>query len=258
KGPLAAFLLAAMRVRSSGQLRRRVRILAVADEEGESAGARRLVTTLPPPAFLIVGEPSGSDRVVLGYRGSLRCRWALSRPTQHSSRPEPTTAERGIAAWSAVVAEVAAINGEARGFDAVDTHLLEIQCRSDGLQDTVTLHLGFRLPPAIGPGDLGARLHGLALGGRLEVLGAEPAALAPRVGQLPTAFARAIRADGAKATWQRRLATSDLNVVLPGRRCPAVVYGPGDSVLDHTPEESIELADFARGIRVLTRVLLAL
>ncbi|MGC1194056.1 MAG: M20/M25/M40 family metallo-hydrolase, partial [Candidatus Dormiibacterota bacterium] len=114
------------------------------------------------------------------------------------------------------------------------------------------------LPPAIGPGDLVARLQGLALGGRLEVLGAEPAALAPRVGQLPTAFARAIRADGAKATWQRRLATSDLNVVLPGRRCPAVVYGPGDSVLDHTPEESIELADFARGIRVLTRVLLAL
>ncbi|HUY10365.1 MAG TPA: M20/M25/M40 family metallo-hydrolase [Candidatus Dormibacteraeota bacterium] len=258
KGPLAAFVLAALRARDSGRLRRRVRILAVADEEGESEGAHWLVTNLPPPEFLVVGEPSGSDRIVLGYRGRLRCRWELSCPTQHSSRPEPTTAERGISAWSAVVAEVAAINGEAAGFDAIDAHLLAIESHSDGLQDTVTLQLGFRLPPAVGPGDLIARLHGLALGGRLQMMGAEAAAVVPRVGILPTAFVRAITADGAKASWQRRLATSDLNVVLPGWQCPAVVYGPGDSALDHTPEEAIDLADFARGTRVLTRVLLAL
>jgi LysW-gamma-L-lysine carboxypeptidase len=258
KGPLSAFVLAALRARDSGRLRRRVRILAVADEEGESEGARWLVSNLPPPAFLVVGEPSGSARVVLGYRGSLRCHWDLSCPTQHSSRPEPTSAELGVAAWSAISAAVAAINGEAAGFDAVDAHLLAIESQSDGLQDTVTLQLGFRLPPAVGPGDLVARLHGLALSGRLEVMGAEAAAVVPRVGPLPTAFAEAIGADGAKATWQRRLATSDLNVVLPGWRCAAVVYGPGDSALDHTPQESIELTDFARGIRVLTRVLLAL
>ena len=255
KGPLVAFLVAALRARDSGRLRRRVRILAAADEEGESAGARLLAATLPPPAFLVVGEPSGSGRVVLGYRGRLRCRLELSCPEHHSSRPDPTAAELGLAAWGAIRDEVAAINGDAVGFDALDVHLLAIDSSSDGLRDTVRLGLGFRLPPSVAREELVARVRGLDLGGRLEVAGSEEAALVPRVGILPTAFARAILAEGEKVVWQRRLATSDLNVVLPAWRCAAVVYGPGDSALDHTPAESIALVDYARGIRVLAQVL---
>jgi len=258
KGPLAAFLAAAARARDSGRLHRRVRILAAADEEGESAGARLLATNLAPPAFLVVGEPSGWDRVVLGYRGRLRCRWELSCPAQHSSRPEPTAAERGLDTWAAVRAEVVAINGQAGGFNALDAHLLAIESRTDGLQESVFLQLGFRLPPSISPGDLIGRLEALTLGGTLVVTGSELAATVPRTGILPTAFARAIAGEGEKVVWQRRLATSDLNVVLPKWRCPAVVYGPGDSKLDHTPDESIELADYARGIRVLSEVLASL
>jgi LysW-gamma-L-lysine carboxypeptidase len=34
-----------------------------------------------------------------------------------------------------------------------------------------------------------------------------------------------------------------------------VAYGPGDSRLDHTPEEAIDLAEFERGIEVLSEVL---
>ncbi|MGC2191195.1 MAG: M20/M25/M40 family metallo-hydrolase [Candidatus Dormiibacterota bacterium] len=258
KGPLAAFVAAAVRARESGELRRLVRILAAVDEEGESEGARQLGASLAPPAFLVVGEPSGSARVVLGYRGRLRCRWQLSSPAGHSSRPEPTAAELGVSAWTAIQSLVEATNGPAFGFDAIDAHLLEIDSRSDGLQDTVSLELGFRLPPSVGAEALVELLRGLALGGEFLVRGSEEAALVPRVGILPTAFARAIAGDGVKVTWQRRLATSDLNVVLPRWRCPALVYGPGDSALDHTPEESIELADYARGIRVLTTVLLGL
>ncbi len=258
KGPLIAFLVAALRARESGRLGRRIRILAVADEEGESQGARRIARTLNPPAFLVVGEPSGSTRLVLGYRGRLRCRLLLSCPARHSSRPEPTAAELGVGIWIAIRDEIDAINCGISGFDAVDVHLLRIDSESDGLEETVRLELGFRLPPSLGPSDLEARLRGLELGGKLEISGGEPAAVVPRAGKLATSFAEAIRAEGQKVVWQRRLATSDLNVVLPEWRCPAVVYGPGDSELDHTPGESIELTDFARGIRVLTRALLAL
>lgn len=37
--------------------------------------------------------------------------------------------------------------------------------------------------------------------------------------------------------------------------CPIVAYGPGDSSLDHTPEEHIQVAEFRRGVDVLTRAL---
>jgi LysW-gamma-L-lysine carboxypeptidase len=34
-----------------------------------------------------------------------------------------------------------------------------------------------------------------------------------------------------------------------------VAYGPGDSTLDHTPQEHVEIDEFLRGVSVLGRAL---
>lgn len=256
KGPLAAFVASAVRARST--LRRRVLLLAAVGEEGDSRGARHLAHTLPPPDYLVVGEPSGAGRLVIGYRGRLRCSLELGRPGLHSSRPEPTAAEDGLALWSAVGEMVSELNRGRTGFEAIDAHLLSIQTGSDGLQDSVRLGLGFRLPPWSAPGDLLELVRGLAPQARIEPGGLEAAVSVGRTGALPSAFSRAILAQGGRPVWQRRLATSDLNVVHPIWSCPALVYGPGDSELDHTPRESISLDDYSRAIEVLTQVLAAL
>jgi LysW-gamma-L-lysine carboxypeptidase len=50
--------------------------------------------------------------------------------------------------------------------------------------------------------------------------------------------------------------TSDMNVVAPGWPGTAIVaYGPGDSSLDHTPHEHLELGDLYRSIAVLQQAL---
>jgi LysW-gamma-L-lysine carboxypeptidase len=49
--------------------------------------------------------------------------------------------------------------------------------------------------------------------------------------------------------------TADLNIVAPRWGCPALAYGPGDSRLDHTPEERISLHEFHRSVSVLKTVL---
>jgi LysW-gamma-L-lysine carboxypeptidase len=38
-------------------------------------------------------------------------------------------------------------------------------------------------------------------------------------------------------------------------RCPMVAYGPGDSKLDHTPQEHVVIEEYLAAIRVLTSVL---
>ena len=45
--------------------------------------------------------------------------------------------------------------------------------------------------------------------------------------------------------------TADLNTVMPAWQCPALVYGPGDSTLDHTLDEQIELPEYDRAVQVL-------
>ena len=49
-----------------------------------------------------------------------------------------------------------------------------------------------------------------------------------------------------------------LNVVGTVWTCPELVYGPGDSALDHTPEEHIELEEYARAVGVLVASLQSL
>ena len=255
KGPLCAFVAAAVRARESRRLRRRVLILGAVEEETTSRGARHLAASLPPPAFLVVGEPSGSGRVVLGYMGSLRCRVEVGRSVAHTSGPNPTAAELAIETWSSVRRLVDRLNAGRRGFGAVQPHLLGFGTVSDGLTETAALDLSFRLPVGLPCQQMLLHLRQLEPRASWRGDGGEDAVVVPRCGPLPAAFAQAIRAAGGDPGWQRRLATSDLNVVMPAWRCPAVVYGPGDSRSDHTPTEAITLADYGRAIGVLTSVL---
>ncbi|MFW6045248.1 MAG: acetyl-lysine deacetylase, partial [Natronomonas sp.] len=46
----------------------------------------------------------------------------------------------------------------------------------------------------------------------------------------------------------------DMNVYAGDWDCPMVTYGPGDSSLDHAPDEHLELADLDRAVAVLEDV----
>jgi LysW-gamma-L-lysine carboxypeptidase len=52
----------------------------------------------------------------------------------------------------------------------------------------------------------------------------------------------------------RKTGTSDMNVYAKAWDCPMVTYGPGDSDLDHAPDEHIHLAEYDRAVSVLTDV----
>jgi LysW-gamma-L-lysine carboxypeptidase len=49
-----------------------------------------------------------------------------------------------------------------------------------------------------------------------------------------------------------------MNVVGPAWNCPILAYGPGDSSLDHTPDEHILIDEYLAGVRVLREALRAL
>ena len=83
----------------------------------------------------------------------------------------------------------------------------------------------------------------------------EPPFRAEKNTALVRALLRAIRAEGGRPRFKLKTGTSDMNVVGPAWGCPIVAYGPGDSSLDHTPNEHIEVEAFRRGVKVLTQAL---
>jgi len=65
----------------------------------------------------------------------------------------------------------------------------------------------------------------------------------------------AIRQAGGEPSFTLKSGTSDMNVVAPVWGTPILAYGPGDSALDHTPDEHILVSEYLRAVDVLEAVL---
>ncbi len=263
KGPLAAFLCAAARLGQHERLdalqRPVIVIGAVEEESATSRGARAVVQRYQPFAC-IIGEPSGSRAVTLGYKGRLLVEYCVTRPVQHSAGPQQNSSEVAVAFWNRVQAQ-AAIWSEQHApnstFAALLPALRSINSGQDGLAEHTQLHIGYRLPPGYDCTGLRTQLEQWASEdeARISFAGAESAFQTTRVTPIARAFIGAIRATGGAPVFKHKTGTSDMNVVGPAWGQNIVAYGPGDSRLDHTPQEHIHVAEYAHAIDVLELVL---
>jgi len=254
KGPLSAFILAAARAAPSLEDMRIVVVGAV-EEEASSKGAHHIVDRFRPD-YAIVGEPSGWDGITLGYKGSLLLSYSLSRPVKHNAAEGPSAPEEAIGFWNRLVAYADEFNRDkVRRFEKLDLSLQKIKSSDDGFAQRVEMTIGLRMPVGF---DMAAFKEGalsLADGAELNFLNEEVPFRAGKNNPLVRAFLRAIRALGGRPRFKLKTGTSDMNVVGPVWGCPIVAYGPGDSSLDHTPSEYLEIEEYLRAIEVLTQVI---
>lgn len=254
KGPLATFVAAASA--AADRLNATITVVGAVGEEVIGSPGANEIATWPAPDFCIIGEPSGWDAVCLGYRGSYSLIYTLRRSTRHTAGPGESVAQEAVDFWNALQAEIAEWNADAKGnFWSIGPSLRAFNTTGDGLEDTATLSIGLRLPPELDVERLKARVAEIAGDAELQIDGLQEGYRTTRRSKLVPPFMRGIRAHGGEPRFTLKLGTSDMNVVGPVWGCPIVAYGPGDSSLDHTPEERIDLAEYLRAIRVLTDVL---
>jgi LysW-gamma-L-lysine carboxypeptidase len=258
KGPLAAFTLAAAAIEPPPGWRLVV-VGAVEEEAATSRGARAVAARLRPAAC-VIGEPSGWDRICVGYKGRLLADLEIERPGHHSAGREPGACELAVEFWNRVAALAAERNRRSeRVFEQLTPSLRQLASGGDGLREWARARLGLRLPPGLDPGELARELQGLAPPGALLTTSAgEPAFRCPKNSPLVRAFLAAIRARGGRPAFTVKSGTSDMNVVGPVWGCPVLAYGPGDSDLDHSPQEHVDLDELVAAIGVLGDALRAL
>jgi LysW-gamma-L-lysine carboxypeptidase len=259
KGPFATFVAAAGRLAARGELRARLVLVGAVEEEAASSKGAHYVVDKYAPIACVIGEPSGWDRLTLGYKGRLLAEGRWEQPMAHTAGREIAVAERAVAFWNAVAALCAERNaGKARLFDQLIPSIRTIQNGSDGLTDWAELTIGLRLPPDVDPDVLAAELAERAHGGHLAFRGGCRAYQGDKNNPLVRALLKGVRAAGGAPGFLLKTGTSDMNVVGPAWRCPILAYGPGDSTLDHTPDEHVEVAEYLRAIDALEIALRAL
>jgi len=262
KGPLACFVDAVARVGAVEGWQ--FVVIGAVEEERDSDGAR-FVAGQYRPDFAIIGEPNHWDRIALGYKGSAWANVSIKRDQSHTASGEQTAAEAAVEAWLAVKSYADAFNaGKPRAFDKLLPTLRGMNSGQDGFEQWARLNIGCRLPVGVSPDEWYEKLEEtLKVYKTFRVLVERvgypvPAWECEKNSSLVRAFLNGIRSEGGAPRFVYKTGTADLNVVAPVWRCPAVVYGPGDSSLDHTPDEHILLEEYGKAVDTLVGTLKAL
>jgi [amino group carrier protein]-lysine/ornithine hydrolase len=231
-------------------------VIGAVEEERDSEGARYVAEHYAPD-FVIIGEPNRWERVALGYKGSAWAEVMIHRPQSHSASAEATASEQAVETWLRVKGFTDVYNQDkTRTFEKVLASLQSFESGEDEFQQWARLHLAARLPLEISPQEWYRRLGEIASPAKITPEGFPlPAWECQKNTPLVRAFLNGIRFQGGSPGFVYKTGTADLNVVAPAWNCPALVYGPGDSTYDHTPNEQISLEEYVLAVRVLSQSL---
>ncbi|ELY46683.1 [LysW]-lysine hydrolase [Natronorubrum sulfidifaciens] len=247
-GPLAAMAAAAVRTGVS--------FVGVVGEEVDSKGSRYLVADRDDaPHAVVNGEPSGTDGITLGYRGLIAGTYVATSESGHTSRPDPNAIQHAVRWWSTV--EDHFEGGEYEPvFEQVTTKPVDIQggVSEDGLSVEATMDVQLRVPPSLDVETVREAAEAeLEVGTVTWKDKVPPVMMSPRT-EVARTFRVAIRKEGKDPRLVRKTGTSDMNIYAGAWDCPMVTYGPGNSDLDHAPDERLSLSEYDQSVSILERV----
>ena len=252
KGALACFTSAAARMGAASGWK--FTVIGAVGEEGDSRGAKYLRERYQPHA-LIIGEPSGWERITLGYKGSAWMACITKQKHAHYAANIQTACELAFDFWNNLKHYAETYNQKRhKVFEQLTPTLTEMASQNDGFEQIAELKVNLRLPPEVSIEEI---IQALSIHSSTQVFieGETHAYRAEKNTPLVRAFLAAIRAEGGKPGFTLKSGTSDMNIVAPLWHCQTVAYGPGDSTLDHTAQEHISIAEYLRSINILEETL---
>ena len=248
KGSLAAMAVAAVHTGAS--------FIGVVGEEVDSRGSRFVIGDRESePEYLINGEPSGWNGITLGYRGLLGGTYVITSESGHSSRPDKNAIQNAMDWWARVEAEFEH-DEWVPVFERVTCKPIEFEggVSEDGLSVEATMDVQLRVPPGYTVDEVREIANGhLEVGTVNWHDRVKPIMESPRT-PVARAFRAAIRQHGGDPRMLRKTGTSDQNVFADHWDVQTVSYGPGDSDLDHAPDEHLVLDEYDRAVAVLETV----
>jgi LysW-gamma-L-lysine carboxypeptidase len=259
KGPFVTFIFAAAGLPEEALSRLTLHLVGATEEEVPSSKGARFVAPRLAPDLVVIGEPSGWEGITLGYKGRLLVKVRREKDHFHSAHHEPNAAEELISYFVAIKAWAEAMNVGQKPFDQVQYTLRDFKVHPAELRQVAEMFFDLRLPPRLPPEEAIRHLTAYAPPTlELEFFGREVPYLGPKDTPLTRALRWGIRKAGGRPVFKLKTGTSDMNVLAPHWKVPMVAYGPGDSSLDHTPYEHIEVEEFLKGIEALRNALLYL
>ena len=250
KSPLAALLTAGAECAGSTPLK--IMAAGVVEEEITTSKGIRHLLTYAKPRMAINGEPSNTNGITIAYKGRLVVECRTHGKSTHAGMASENPIERTIEYYQKLRATYPL---HKNNFDSVIMNLTQIAGGSREALNVVPSALDFvidvRVPPSIenrkvtrtfrslAPSSVSVKVHE-------NIPGAETSPNHP----LCRAMVSGIRDNGLAPRYVKKSGSADMNITSHAG-VPTIAYGPGDSSLDHTPHEVIDIADYKKSIAIL-------
>ena len=269
KGPLAAMIVAASTFVNGG-FPGKILVVGVVDEEKGGTGIQHFVEEGIQPEYAIFGEPSGLEKVVFGYKGILTVKITVETPSGHSAAPWlfDNAIEKAMDFWKQINRLHMREEKLKSRFYSITSCLTGIKGGNSSasfIPSNCEILIQLRIPPQLTPEQVFDEVTrkidrykstNPKVTVAVEQVDVAKAFEADRRSVIVRALAWGIRKTTLNyASFSRKTGTGDMNVLGNALKIPVVTYGPGDSTLDHTPNEHIDIQEYLDSIEVLKKTL---
>jgi LysW-gamma-L-lysine carboxypeptidase len=263
KSPLCALLTAGARAAESGL---RVTFAGAVCEEGDGLGIQTLIKSGRRYDFAVFGEPSGADRLTVGYRGRVGMNLSLSTAGGHAASPWAHVS--ALDELYSVMDALRKLEGESRDGNhfrsiSVSPTLVRAGTYHNVIPPNCDSTFDIRIPPGTSSARAIKTVQAIvkrsvkgSTGIKIEFGEAtEPYEVDPN-SILCRAFQRAVITRlRRKPVLVRKTGTGDMNTLAAAMRVQCVTYGPGESERSHTDSEAVSVRDYLDSIEVLTEAI---
>ena len=259
KSPLCAMMLAGAAMADAGV---RITFAGVTQEEGEGAGIEELIRGGARYDYAVFGEPGGSSRITVGYRGRASLHVKVKTAGGHAGS---SWAQRSafdefnqLLSRLRVYEKSKEVKGDHFRSLSISPTLVKAGTYHNVVPSLCEATLDLRIPPSTASTTAISDIQFIAKqtdeGVRIDITPGEPteAYQVDTGSRLVRAFQRAILL-GLKTRPRlvRKTGTGDMNTFAQKSHAECVTYGPGLSSTSHTDGEMVQVRDYLDSIEVL-------
>ena len=268
KGSLIAMVCAAARFVGK-KIPGKIVVGGIVEEETTLKGINTLIDTVKKVDYAIFGEPSGINRICIASKGRVHLHLTVKTIT---GQAHVSTLESGenpihliINFWNQLREKMSEspFLGKTRFFSVEpNITLLKGGTATNILPDACEIDIDIRFPSGIHSSLIVKEIDNIAIK-LLETSNAEiqydilsqiEGFRADKNSEIAGALKKAIEdITGTEAKFLRKSGTNFMAILGKELQIPVISYGPGDSHLDHTPNEHIDVKEYLKSIDVLER-----
>lgn len=234
----------------------------VTGEEQTSLGLTELIKSNVKCDYAIFGEPGGSSKITIGYRGHLIIKLVVETPEVHASAPKLTTnsVELMFELYNAIKRKLGAVDSNSTEKISVSITQINSGSAHNVIPGKTAATIDVRTPfgssnqqvlTQVGEElTMQSRFHSDA---KISLLLSDSTESyrTKLDSPLVRAISRTILKNGEKPSMVVKSGTGDMNTYAHTFGIDAVTYGPGDAKLSHTSEEQVSINEILRCASIL-------